>query len=143
MTDAVPPPTASLPIDAAARCDAPDKIAWRKPADVLVVGFGAEARRQHHREGGWIQGRHRRAFRRWRASTKSGGVVYAGGGTRINQPATRTLRRRCSTICAWKSATPSLSRRCANLRGQRGLLSWLESIGAAFGIQRAAPKTSS
>lgn len=94
--DSVTPVLPPLEVDDAAA------VAWTEEADVVVVGWGAagacaaiEARAQgasvivvDRFEGGG-------------ASALSGGVVYAGGGTPTSgRPASRTLRRRCSTTCA-------------------------------------------
>ncbi|MFA5941148.1 MAG: FAD-binding protein [Sinimarinibacterium sp.] len=134
-----------LPVDTPARVDNADTARWDARCDVLVVGFGAAgaAAAIAAKEGGAhvvIVDR----FDGGGATAKSGGVVYAGGGTAQQRNAGyddtadamfRYLRQ--ETGDAVDDAT--LRRFCED---SRGLIEWLESIGADFRSTEPPPKTS-
>lgn len=133
------------PIEAALEVDIPDQLQWADRADVVVVGWGAagacaavEARAQ----GASVLVLDR--FGGGGASTLSGGVVYAGGGT-VQQreagfedtPATMAayLRHELQGVVS----DDTLERFC---RDSANNLAWLESLGARFGSSMPAYKTS-
>ncbi len=122
-----------------------DAIKWDRSCDVLVVGFGGAgaAAAIAAREGGadvLITER----FEGGGATAKSGGVVYAGGGTKQQKalgysdtPEDMFRYLRQETGDAVSEAT--LRRFCEE---SRGLIQWLESIGADFESTAPPPKTS-
>src|SRR5437879_13577184 len=78
----------ATPVSPPLRIDREDAISWDDSCDVLVVGFGAAGACTA------IEAAHSNArviatdrFGRGGASAKSGGVVYAGGGTRFQKSA--------------------------------------------------------
>lgn len=134
-----------LPVEAPLRVDDVDKMHWDARCDVLVVGFGAAgaAAAIAAKEGG-AQVVIADRFEGGGATTRSGGVVYAGGGTPHQRNAGyddtpdamfRYLRQ--ETGDAIGEAT--LRQFCED---SRGLIAWLESIGADFRSTEPPPKTS-
>ncbi len=80
--------TAITEIDTPLQLDNPDQQAWDQQCDVLVVGWGAAgacAAIEAHDQGAEVIIVDR--FKGGGASAKSGGVVYAGGGTEHQQRA--------------------------------------------------------
>lgn len=136
-------PDFTLPVEAALKVDA--NHAWARSCDVLVVGFGAAgaATAIAARDGGadvLIADR----FEGGGASTKSGGVVYAGGGTphQIKAGYKDTPEAMFNYLrleVGDAVSEPTLRKFCEE---SRGLLSWLESIGASFNSDAPPPKTS-
>jgi 3-oxo-5alpha-steroid 4-dehydrogenase len=135
----------TLPILAPLRVESADAHGWHEDCDLLVVGLGAAgaaaaivAAEQGVRvlvvdrfEGGG-------------ATTRSGGIVYAGGGTRQQKalgyddtPQAMFDYLRMETGDAVSEAT--LRRFCED---SRGLITWLESMGADFSSTEPPPKTS-
>ena len=79
-----PPPTHAPPLTV----ENPSHVRWDEPADVLVVGFGGagvSAALQAREEGASVLVLER--FQGGGATTISGGVYYAGGGTHIQKEA--------------------------------------------------------
>ena len=148
MPDSTPPtPRAdgTLPVNAPLALASADAIQWAQSCDVLVVGFGAAgaaAAMAAKETGASVIVTDR--FDGGGASTKSGGVVYAGGGTRHQKKAGyddtpeamfNYLRLEVGDAVSEKT----LRKFCEE---SVGLLSWLESIGAAFESDAPPPKTS-
>ncbi|MDI3260023.1 MAG: FAD-binding protein [Sinobacteraceae bacterium] len=122
-----------------------DGGSWDERCDVLVLGFGAAgaAAAIAAREAG-AQVLVAERFEGGGATAKSGGVVYAGGGTRTQRalgyedtPEEMYQYLRQETGDAVSEAT--LRRFCED---SRALIEWLESIGADFSSAAPAPKTS-
>ncbi|MGH8460516.1 MAG: FAD-binding protein [Stenotrophobium sp.] len=138
-------PDGTLPVDPPLVLGNPDGAHWDRECDVLVVGLGAAgaATAITAKEAGanvLVVER----FEGGGASTKSGGVVYAGGGTRhqikagyADTPTAMFNYLRLETGDAISEAT--LRRFCDD---SRGLIEWLESIGAGFESSAPPPKTS-
>lgn len=135
----------SLPIDAPFVADAGTSSTWDLTCEVLVVGFGAAgaAAAITAKEAGAMVTLVDR-FSGGGATAKSGGVIYAGGGTPHQIKAGysdtpeemfRYLRQEVSDAVS----EPTLRRFCED---SRGLLEWLESIGANFESDVKPPKTS-
>ncbi|HUP92333.1 MAG TPA: FAD-binding protein [Solimonas sp.] len=135
----------TLPIDAPLAVDNPETFSWDRRCDVLVVGFGAAgaATAIAAKEGGaavMVVDR----FDGGGASAKSGGVVYAGGGTRHQKAAGyddtpeqmfQYLRQETGDAVS----ELSLRRFCQD---SKGLIEWLETLGANFESSTPPPKTS-
>lgn len=146
LSTALPTPhDGTLPIAEPLAIGKPHSADWQRSCDVLVVGFGAAgaAAAITARESGadvLIVDR----FEGGGATAKSGGVVYAGGGTTHQikagyQDTPEAMYRylRLETGSAVSEAT--LRRFCED---SRDLLTWLESIGANFESAAPPPKTS-
>ena len=105
----------ATPIDAPLRVDGEHSVSWDDHCDVLVVGFGAAgASAAIEAAGAGADVIVTDRFGGGGASAKSGGVVYAGGGTRFQKTAGYDDSPDAMTsTCAWKSAMRSLPRRCA------------------------------
>lgn len=135
----------TLPIDAPVRVDSAERAPWDQTVDVLVVGCGAagSAAAIVAKESGaevLVVDR----FDGGGATAKSGGIVYAGGGTAHQRkagyndtPAAMTAYLSQETGDAVKPDT--LARFCND---SVGLIEWLESIGADFRSDVPPPKTS-
>src|SRR5262249_14107047 len=85
---AVPAGSAATRVGVPLRIEREDAIAWDDRCDVLVAGFGAagaSAAIEAARAGARVVAADR--FGGGGASAKSGGVVYAGGGTRFQKAA--------------------------------------------------------
>ena len=80
--------SSAMPIDAPLRIDSESAIQWDEVCDVLVVGFGAAgASSAIEAAGADAKVIAIDRFGAGGASAKSGGVVYAGGGTRFQKMA--------------------------------------------------------
>lgn len=136
---------AVTPIDAPIVVDDPATYRWDESCDVLVVGFGAAgacAALEAAQAGSRVRVVER--FDGGGASAKSGGVVYAGGGTRYQREAGYTdtpeamrayLRGEVGdAVCA-----ATLERFC---NGSVEQLAWLERHGVRFGASMPPRKTS-
>ncbi len=134
-----------LPINAPLRVNDPDTAYWDQRCDVLVVGFGAAgaaAAISAAEAGASVLVADR--FDGGGATAKSGGVVYAGGGT-AHQPNAGYddtpeamfgyLRQEAGDAVS----DDTLRRFCAD---SPALIAWLESIGADFRSSEPPPKTS-
>ncbi len=118
---------------------------WDQHCDVLVVGFGAAgaaAAITARETGAKVLVAER--FEGGGATAMSGGVVYAGGGTRQQKaagyddtPEAMFNYLRMETGEAVSEAT--LRRFC---KDSVGLIEWLESLGANFDSSAPPPKTS-
>lgn len=140
-----PVPDASLPTEAPLVIDDAQAIRWSRVTDVLIVGLGAAgaAAAITAKEAGadvLIAER----FEGGGASTKSGGVVYAGGGTSHQIKAgykdtPEAMFNYLRLEVGDAVSEPALRAFC---EGSRDLLKWLESIGASFNSDAPPPKTS-
>lgn len=148
VPDSTPPsarPDGTLPIETPLVIGDTAPTAFDRECDVLVVGFGAAgaAAAIAAREAGAdviILDR----FEGGGATARSGGVVYAGGGTRQQRhfgyedtPDAMFRYLRNETGDAVSEA--QLRRFCED---SRGLIEWLESLGARFDSSVPPPKTS-
>ncbi|MDO8431627.1 MAG: FAD-binding protein [Candidatus Binatus sp.] len=134
-----------LPIDKPILAEGADPIRWNSDCDVLVVGFGAAG------ASASIEAAHRGAsvivadrFGGGGASARSGGVVYAGGGTRYQNRAGfndtpdamyEYLRREVGDAVG----ESTLRDFCAQ---SAAMISWLESLGIEFDSTVPPKKTS-
>lgn len=145
MSNPVPTPDASLPIDAPLVAESSQAIRWDRECDVLVVGLGAAgaATAITAKEAG-AEVLVAERFEGGGASTKSGGVVYAGGGTahQIKAGYKDTPEAMFNYLRLEVGDAVSEKALRAFCDGSRDLLSWLESIGAAFESNVPPPKTS-
>lgn len=135
----------TLAIEAPLLAQGADDLRWQQACDVLVVGFGAAggaAALAAHESGAKVMIAER--FEGGGASTKSGGVVYLGGGTKYQKQAGyddtpeemfKYLRQEAGD--AVSEAT--LRRFCDD---SLDLLAWLEKIGVEFQSYEKPPKTS-
>jgi 3-oxo-5alpha-steroid 4-dehydrogenase len=135
----------TLPVDAPIALTDPERSPWDRRCDVLVVGFGAAgsaAALAAQQAGADVLLVDR--FEGGGATAKSGGIVYAGGGTRYQRalgyddtPESMYRYLRQETGDAVSETT--LRRFCED---SRGLIEWLESLGASFESSAPPPKTS-
>ncbi len=135
----------ALPIEAPLVIKDPEGAQWDLDCGLLVVGLGAAGASAaiHAKEAGadvLVLDR----FGMGGATAKSGGVVYAGGGTAVQRklgvedsPEAMFNYLRLETGDAVGEDT--LRRFCND---SRGLIEWLESIGASFDSNDEPPKTS-
>ncbi len=118
---------------------------WNLFCDVLVIGFGAagaSAAIAARKTGANVIVADR--FDGGGASAKSGGIVYAGGGTPHQKKAgyedTPEEMFKYLRMETGDSVTePTLRQFCED---SRGMIEWLESIGANFESSAPPPKTS-
>ncbi|PTU31572.1 FAD-binding protein [Stenotrophobium rhamnosiphilum] len=118
---------------------------WDLSCDVLVIGFGAagaSAALAAQKTGAKVIVADR--FDGGGASAKSGGIVYAGGGTPHQKKAgyedTPEEMFKYLRMETGDSVTePTLRQFCED---SRGLIEWLESMGANFESSAPPPKTS-
>ena len=138
-------PDASLPIEPPLVVESHQAISWNRACDVLVVGLGAAgaATAITAKEAGADVVVAER-FEGGGASTKSGGVVYAGGGTshQIKAGYKDTPVAMFNYLRLEVGDAVSEKALRAFCEGSRNLLSWLESIGASFNSDASPPKTS-
>ncbi|WP_144006807.1 FAD-dependent oxidoreductase, partial [Pelomonas sp. KK5] len=137
--------TSITPISPPLQIASPDALAWDDAADVIVVGWGAAgacAALEARAAGVSVLVVDR--FQGGGASALSGGVVYAGGGTRqqreagvADSPAAMADYLRHEVQDAVSPAT--LQRFCADSAAN---LEWLERQGARFGATLPEHKTS-
>lgn len=144
-----PPPPRHVPADGTLSVAPPLRAAagaaWDAECDVLVLGFGAagaSAAITARENGAEVIVADR--FDGGGATVLSGGVVYAGGGTAqqktagyADTPEAMFNYLRQETGAAVSEAT--LRRFCAD---SRGLIAWLERLGADFTSHLPPPKTS-
>ncbi|WP_028008858.1 FAD-binding protein [Solimonas flava] len=157
MSTSAPSPAApdgTLPIEAPLCVDSDAALHWEWRCDVLVVGYGAAgaASAIAAREAGagtLIVER----FDGGGATARSGGIIYAGGGTAqqhragyADTPAAmfRYLQMECGSHGGNGAVSDAtLQRFCDD---SRGLIAWLESIGVRFdsdpAFEKTQPKTS-
>lgn len=134
-----------MPIDTPLVVDSAESAQWDESCELLVVGFGAAGAASAivaKEAGADVKIIDR--FGMGGATAKSGGVVYAGGGTKTQQklgiddsPEEMFKYLRQETGDAVSEDT--LRRFCND---SRGLIEWLESMGASFDSDAEPPKTS-
>ena len=139
------PADGSLPIEAPLVLQHQASPSWDRECDVLVVGFGAAG------AAAAITARETGAevllldrFEGGGATARSGGVVYAGGGTRQQkhfgyEDTADAMFRYLSQETGDAVSQEQLRRYCED---SRGLIEWLESTGACFDSTVQPPKTS-
>jgi 3-oxo-5alpha-steroid 4-dehydrogenase len=135
----------ATPVEAPLVVDDPACVRWDDVCDVLVAGFGAAgacAALEAAAAGAKVRIVER--FEGGGASAKSGGVVYAGGGTRYqteagynDTPEAMFAYLRQEVGDAVSAAT--LKRFCA---GSVDMLRWLERLGVRFAASVPPRKTS-
>ncbi len=135
----------ATPIAWPLRAESPDAIQWDADCDVLVIGFGAagaSAAIEAARGGASVIVADR--FEGGGASAKSGGVVYAGGGTSYQKKAGfddtpeamfEYLRHEVGDAVS-ETTLRSFCADCA------GMISWLEELGVEFDATVPPKKTS-
>lgn len=133
------------PVEPALLIDKPESLDWSESADVLVIGWGAagacaaiEAR--SHGASVLVIDR----FDGGGASTLSGGVVYAGGGTPYQQEAgfsdtPEAMARYLAKEVQGAVSEATIARFCADSVAN---LRWLEDQGLRFDARMPAHKTS-
>ncbi|MBP1685560.1 MAG: delta 4,5-alpha steroid dehydrogenase [Deltaproteobacteria bacterium] len=127
------------------RVDDPDSCAWDAAADVVVVGFGAAgaaAAIQVVQHGGSALVLDR--FQGGGATTLSGGIIYAGGGTR--QQLDAGVRDDPDNMFRYLSLETqgSVSDECLRefCNGSVAMMNWLEGLGLEFKGTLSPIKTS-
>ncbi|WP_354673600.1 FAD-binding protein [Cupriavidus alkaliphilus] len=136
---------AVTPVHAPLRLDDPDAHPWQAACDAVVVGFGAAgacAALEAAHGGARVIVAER--FEGGGASTRSGGVVYAGGGTPYQRAAgyddtpqamAGYLRQETGGVVS----DATLQDFCEN---SRAMLGWLEALGVRFAATVPPRKTS-
>lgn len=150
VTDTLPPTIpprrdGTLAIEAPLAVASPADVAWDETVDVLVAGFGsagAAAAIAAHEAG--VRPLIVDRFEGGGATRRSGGIVYAGGGTRHQrgfgyEDTPEQMYRYLKLECGDAVSETTLRRFCNE---SRGLLEWLESLGASFESSVEPPKTS-
>uniref|UniRef100_UPI003F49331B FAD-binding protein n=1 Tax=Cupriavidus yeoncheonensis TaxID=1462994 RepID=UPI003F49331B len=137
--------TSTTPIAAPLRLDNPDAFSWQARCDAVVVGFGAAgACAALEAAAGRRKVIVAERFEGGGASIKSGGVVYAGGGTPYQAEAgyhdtpramADYLRQEVGDVVS----ETTLQSFCAR---SRDMLGWLEGLGAGFSAAMPPRKTS-
>ena len=122
-----------------------DAQAWDHHCEVLVIGLGAAgaAAALSAREAG-AEVLVVERFGGGGATIKSGGVVYLGGGTRLQQEAgyedtPEQMRNYLREECGTAISEDTLREFC---EGSRELFAWLEGLGVPFQSHPHPPKTS-
>jgi 3-oxo-5alpha-steroid 4-dehydrogenase len=123
----------------------PAGASWDQEVQVLVLGFGAAGAAtaiSAHDDGADALICER--FDGGGASRLSGGVVYAGGGTRYQREAgfedsPEAMAAYLATEVGDAVSPETLQRFCAD---SVGLLEWLETLGIPFASESKPPKTS-
>lgn len=135
----------SLPVEAPLRIDQVASLNWDACTDVLIAGFGAagSAAALSAREQG-LEVTLVDRFDLGGASARSGGVVYAGGGTRQQQKigvedSPEAMFNYLRQEVGDAVSAETLRRFCDD---SRGLIEWLESLGVGFDAHANPPKTS-
>ncbi|SPK75639.1 3-oxo-5-alpha-steroid 4-dehydrogenase (plasmid) [Cupriavidus taiwanensis] len=138
-------PDSVTPVYAPLRLDDPDAHPWQAACDAVVVGFGAAgacAALEAAQGGARVIVAER--FEGGGASAKSGGVVYAGGGTSYQaaagyadtpQAMADYLRQETGGVVS-EAALQSFCER------SRDMLAWLEGLGVRFAATVPPRKTS-
>lgn len=135
----------ALPVDAVLEIIDAEQGDWNTSCDVLVVGLGAAgaASAITAKEAG-LDVHVVDRFGMGGATAKSGGVVYAGGGTRQQKQAgyddTPEAMFAYLQLEAGDAVKPATLRRFC--QDSRELINWLESLGASFDSTPPPPKTS-
>ncbi|MGO9452892.1 MAG: FAD-binding protein [Candidatus Binataceae bacterium] len=137
--------SSATPIRPALRIDREDAVAWDDRCDVLVVGFGAAG------AAAALEAAHAGAsvivtdrFSGGGASARSGGVVYAGGGTRFQKAAgyNDTPDAMYEYLCKEVGDVVSRETLRAFCNRSVAMIEWLEANGVEFDFQVPPRKTS-
>lgn len=145
FTAGTAPVDGTLRVEMPLAVDSADNTRWDKTCDVLVVGFGAAgaaAAMSANSAGADVLVVDR--FDGGGATARSGGVVYAGGGTRQQK------------ALGYSDTPDAMFRYLRNETGDAvsedtlrafcndsvGIIEWLESMGASFDSTEPPPKTS-
>ncbi|MDR3419374.1 MAG: FAD-binding protein [Nevskia sp.] len=139
------PADSALPVAAPLRVDNPSSVTWSEECDVLVIGLGAAgaaAAIAAAEAGARVVVAVR--FEGGGATARSGGIVYGGGGTRSQlaagyQDTPEAMYNYLRLETGDSVSERTLRRFCDD---SRGLIEWLESIGASFESSAPPPKTS-
>lgn len=135
----------NLPTESIQTLDNPNNTHWDQHCDLLVVGLGAAgaATAITSKESGLdVQVADR--FGMGGATAKSGGIIYAGGGTPYQQKAgyedtSDAMFNYLRLEVEDAVSEPTLRRFCDD---SLDLLNWLESLGAEYETSANPPKTS-
>jgi len=139
------PPDAATPVYAPLRLDDPDAYPWQAACDAVVVGFGAAgacAALEAAHAGARVIVAER--FEGGGASAKSGGVVYAGGGTRYQSAAgyADTPLAMADYLRQETGGVVSEATLQAFCERSRDMIGWLEGLGVGFAATVPPRKTS-
>lgn len=135
----------ATPVHAPLRLDDPDAYPWQATCDAVVVGFGAAgacAALEAAQGGARVIVAER--FEGGGASAKSGGVVYAGGGTPYQSAAgyADTPRAMADYLRQETGEVVSEATLQAFCERSRDMIGWLESVGVRFAATVPPRKTS-
>lgn len=122
-----------------------DEIVWQETRQMVVVGLGAAgaaaalSAREHKVDVLVLE-----RFDGGGATVKSGGVVYLGGGTRLQQEAgyddtPEAMHHYLRAECGTAVSEATLRQFC---EGSTELFVWLEALGVPFAAHPNPPKTS-
>ncbi len=138
-------PDISLPVGQPLIVDDPESAHWDQCCELLVVGLGAAGASAaiHARQAG-VDVLVLDRFGMGGATAKSGGVVYAGGGTKQQirlgiEDTPEAMFQYLSMEVGDAVSENSLRRFCDESRSQ---IEWLESLGVRFDSEAPPPKTS-
>lgn len=140
-----PPPDSATPVHAPLRLDDPDAYPWQAACDAVVVGFGAAgacAALEAAHGGARVIVAER--FEGGGASAKSGGVVYAGGGTPYQSAAgyADTPQAMADYLRQETGGVVSDATLQAFCQRSREMIGWLEGLGVRFAATVPPRKTS-
>lgn len=138
-------PNGNLPVHPPLVLDDPETAAWEIDCDLLVVGLGAAgtATAITAKEAG-VDVRVADRFDMGGATAKSGGIIYAGGGTphqlKVGYRDTPKAMYEYLRLEVGDAVSETTLRRFCE--DSRELLAWLESLGAQYDTDPDPPKTS-
>ncbi|MGY2487360.1 FAD-binding protein [Cupriavidus sp. CP313] len=140
-----PPPDSATPVHAPLRLDDPHAYPWQAACDAVVVGFGAAgacAALEAAHGGARVIVAER--FEGGGASAKSGGVVYAGGGTPYQSAAgyADTPQAMADYLRQETGGVVSDATLQAFCQRSREMIGWLEGLGVRFAATVPPRKTS-
>ncbi|WP_439672484.1 FAD-binding protein [Cupriavidus necator] len=140
-----PPTDSATPVHAPLRLDDPDAHPWQAACDAVVVGFGAAgacAALEAAHGGARVIVAER--FEGGGASAKSGGVVYAGGGTPYQSAAgyADTPQAMADYLRQETGGVVSDATLQAFCQRSREMIGWLEGLGVGFAATVPPRKTS-
>jgi 3-oxo-5alpha-steroid 4-dehydrogenase len=140
-----PRPDSATPVHAPLRLDDPDAYPWQASCDAVVIGLGAAgacAALEAARGGARVIVAER--FEGGGASVKSGGVVYAGGGTPYQRAAGHADTPQAMAGYLRQETEGVVSDATLQDFCQRSheMIGWLEALGARFVATMPPRKTS-
>jgi 3-oxo-5alpha-steroid 4-dehydrogenase len=145
VSDRIDVKQAAEPAQAPLEVDGPEAIAWNEEVDIVIVGFGAAG------ASAAIEAKERELdalvierFNGGGATAVSGGVIYSGGGTRIQKEAgiedgVEEMVRYLETEIADAVSTETLREFCET---SVETFAWLERHGLEFKASLCPKKTS-